>query len=1335
MRTLLSTLFLLLLADFAFAAQDVQITSGFTLTDSGGTPAQSGHCTAELTVNTWAATPTSGGGFSDNACGMNFQFLASGANLTLQAYWTRGTGGAVSQFTMTGGGFYVIRFQVDPPTKTHQLDGWNSSCVNVYSQPQSYSGSSGSNSPGQTILGNDATGERLSWFRLSTDTFPPAQNCPTTAATGRTFLSHWKFEGNLLDSSGNGHNFTGGSPSYFATLSAFANLVVSVGYSTLFANAPSFTGLLPAGITISNRAGQTATWDGSQSFSETDAASTVTCVWQVLNAMVKFSAPTSCVTQVTALVFGDYNWQLLATDTAGNVGTGTGHIGAVGTDSNNVVVQANADADLIYGPMMMWGSNPWGARDALAMIGANAQVAYQGCCAVPSWATAGTGTTAYTFCGKGGCTSGTGTTTTGSMTSTQSTVPITNASVLDLSTLPSVPTTIWVGPLPGTNSEIMLICSTTGTSGAQTLTVCPNGRGIQGGGQTAIPATTHSNGDLVGQFKITGTSTLFESDPVTQLCPTPPSGYVTSPIGKAAYSTGTVTISGTTITGIGTSWASPTVVAGQTIVVWATTGVTTKFSYMTQISVVGSATSLTTTAAPQVTPDAGPFNYVIVSYRNPVLGYTRADTSPGATVQSSLQVCIGNLQLGGYPAHDYGSPINTTAMSSMNYSYIDNLISEGSNFTPTFYGFGLAARQIALSSGLAQPLQLANWLDNYEGVTDPQVDGGYNGFQPLFIGGGVIGGWASLRLDPNSLVGSNALSGTACGATAGAACNLRYFSSSQSGLPSSPCYAVDTRDSGYDRSFIATDAKWDTGSFKTSAVSLLESMYNNRDVGGSGCKQSDNSFSNAYLIDASGATPNVANSGYAPLNLTNGSATATDATGLGISADRCNIVASGTLLVSTGSAVATDSGNHFVNPTPLTGGQTTNRARRLIIHGTKNSGATPYVTFFQYFYNSTGSITLNGLWPGAPVDSCASGCSYVIENTGFPTTIGLAPQTDSADLQVIWACTQVNSSTITLDRPWTGATQICSSWPGCAGTVYNLYQSPGRPSGYGIGGYGQQPYMLDSMAVTSMRLASNGVDSASNCGGSPCDAAWLAQAKTSAGVGWNPPFYDPATNGIQYGVGYGGCEQQTATPLSVLPAPGTAWINGTDAGNGDGCQFNLTLFGIATSRGDGVEGGGGLWTAYLGGGITQLRGDQIYGSAWQGYTSAGFYDPNDGAGVTQSVGACGTAPPGVTTYKYFGFCFGMGMSHQWPAARLGGVLPANPFPISAPCVARYSGTATCSWSITAPNGVVSTVTASVGSSYSTTIDKRQGSVLITESWLNGGSTVLGTGMPVIVNPN
>ena len=118
--------------------------------------------------------------------------------------------------------------------------------------------------------------------------------------------------------------------------------------------------------------------------------------------------------------------------------------------------------------------------------------------------------------------------------------------------------------------------------------------------------------------------------------------------------------------------------------------------------------------------------------------------------------------------------------------------------------------------------------------------------------------------------------------------------------------------------------------------------------------------------------------------------------------------------------------------------------------------------------------------------------------------------------------------------------------------------------------------------------------------------------------------------------------------------------------------------------------------AYLNGTITQAQGDHIYGSAWSGpYTLGGYYDPHDGNGVTGGQGFCNgfSGPP-----KAFGFCFGMGMSHQWPAARIGGVVtPPNPFAISHACVALYSGAARRAHSASLPpTGPFLVVTCAVG---------------------------------------
>jgi hypothetical protein len=359
-----------------------------------------------------------------------------------------------------------------------------------------------------------------------------------------------------------------------------------------------------------------------------------------------------------------------------------------------------------------------------------------------------------------------------------------------------------------------------------------------------------------------------------------------------------------------------------------------------------------------------------------------------------------------------------------------------------------------------------------------------------------------------------------------------------------------------------------------------------------------------------------------------------------------------------------------------------------------NSGVTPYVTFFSYQFNSSTSITLNGLWPG---DS--GSFSYVIESTGYPTTIGTS-QADHAGLQQIWACTWNNPSQITLDRSWTGA----------SGTV-NLYQSPGRPlGGYAIGGYGQTPYMLGGMGILSLTYASKVND--------PNYAAkWLALAQAAATYMWSPPSYDPYTQGIQYGVGYGGCDQKS--PINS----GSGYVNGTSQGNGDWCQSDLTpQGGISVARGLAVEALNSLTIYYQNNPTPQMRafGDTVYGSVWasSAYTSGGVYSAPD------NIQSSNCYPSNLAYYKWPGFCFGMGMSHQWPAARLGGVQPAQ----NEQALVDFDLVAVPSAEkvqivLTKPSGAKS-VYLCVTSPCRVMVDKRQGTHLVQINYLAASGAVL-----------
>ena len=1161
-------------------------------------------------------------------------------------------------------GIYV-RYQHDPSgalgtPKTDYCEMWDTNGNRIAFASTKWTTENGNTGTSATVGGGpDSRG--MAFFRIHSTLVPQNSRMPVTADNTNTLL-HWKFDGDLSDASG--HRYTG-------RLSNGTALYVNTPYQNVIAvvqtaNAPSWNNW------VSLMAGQPNQLDGTASFSQADAGASVTCLWTEISGptTVTLANPTSCSPTVAGLVFGDYVFQLQVTDSSGGVSTSTQDIGAVAMDDNGVVINGDPNADIIFGPMIGFGKNPWGLQDAYSKIMVDAQYSYQKCCTPPTWATNGQGTVSYTFCGIGGCSQGTGTKLDTATTPSALTLDVDNVSVLDLTTLP---TTISV------DSEVVLICGATGTSGHQTLNVCYDGRGVQGGGGYATVASAHGAGANVGQFKITGSSTLFTSDPNTAICQSGAGSSLPAPVGRVIYSTGNVTMTpgSATMVGVGTTWTNANGIYGpngQVVRVAGTYSGGTPFAFIATITGLTDPTHITLSRNYPADADPGSFSYAIVVYRAASINYSRPDGSTGRTLQGALQVCIGDLQMGGLPAHDY-APLDTTLMTGQNYSYKDSVGITGP-YGPNFYGAGLAVRAFYMRSGYAKALQLANFIDDYW-IRDPEVDAGYVGASPLLMGGGVIGAFADLMLNPNTALTS---------------ADLRGFLYADEQVIKLGCDDDDTRDTGYERAITALGAMFDSDpNFRAKWLGDLEAIYDQHDVGVHACKQPDNSFSNAYLVDANAPTnPPTPNYGYAPINVTNGSAIATDATGNGITPDRCNIAASGTLTVTSGSAVATDSGGNFINPNPG------NSGRRLIIHGTMNSGATPYVTFYSYQFISSSSITLNGLWPG---DS--GSFTYVIENIGYPTTIGTS-QADHAGLQTIWACTWNSPSQITLDRPWTGP----------AGTV-NIYQSPGRPNGgYAIGGYGQQPYMLGGMGVLSLNYAAQVNDP-------NYQAKWLALAQAAATYMWNPPSYDPYTQGIQYGVGYGGCDQKI--PVNS----GSGYVNGTSQGSGDWCQSDLTpQGGISVARGLAVEALNSLTVYFQSNPTPAMKtfGDTIYGSIWASstYTAPGVYTPPD------NIQASNCYPANLAYYKWPGFCFGVGMSHQWPAARVGGVQPAQneQAPVEFD-LAEVPSAEKVQMIVIKPSGVRNTYSCTA-SPCRVMVDKRQGGHIVQTNYLSAAGEVLKT---------
>jgi hypothetical protein len=115
---------------------------------------------------------------------------------------------------------------------------------------------------------------------------------------------------------------------------------------------------------------------------------------------------------------------------------------------------------------------------------------------------------------------------------------------------------------------------------------------------------------------------------------------------------------------------------------------------------------------------------------------------------------------------------------------------------------------------------------------------------------------------------------------------------------------------------------------------------------------------------------------------------------------------------------------------------------------------------------------------------------------------------------------------------------------------------------------------------------------------------------------------------------------------------------------------------------------------------SRALGDMFYGAIYgaPSYTATGYW--------TDGLTSSNLDDVSLGSYKWPGFFFGVGMAHQWPAARLGGVAqpeyrtvsvsPDTPSGLSAQIV------------VTAPSGAQSTFPCASASSCSITVDDRQG---------------------------
>jgi hypothetical protein len=352
----------------------------------------------------------------------------------------------------------------------------------------------------------------------------------------------------------------------------------------------------------------------------------------------------------------------------------------------------------------------------------------------------------------------------------------------------------------------------------------------------------------------------------------------------------------------------------------------------------------------------------------------------------------------------------------------------------------------------------------------------------------------------------------------------------------------------------------------------------------------------------------------------------------------CNGKETGTITISTGSASGV-----------LQGASVVGNYERIYIY---DSTGSTYLGAFDYTasaYGTTGAtVNLAGYWPGT-----SGTFTYMTENTGMFSAIWYQNTDSYADNEALkksWACIYNSPTSITLNRPWDSATQ----------SNYYSYS-------YAVMGWAQQPFMLGGYKTNQMRWGSKNTTST------------LATDYTTM-LGQAGAWYR------SYGWDYTNSRGSFYTSLVQVCNPVTiVWtgltsntIHGGDSGN-PGCGAVGIPVANAIARVNSVEGGGAMSQCYLSGSCTAATVDSFYGAM---FGAGQAYGANAGcstsvSGTCDGLDAINCEPSGLASFKWPGFCFGMGgmFSTSWPAIRTLGHSSYNPVPISGHGISGVFGLA------------------------------------------------------------
>ena len=1184
------------------------------------------------------------------------------------------------------GGFVTFRFQHFPSSLSDVCQAWDVNGNQIANATYSYTRES-AYSNGVSVGDGNGAGYVINYARIYSATVAVNSRPPVTADTTAGLVFEWKFDGDLRDSGPGRYTgiLTSGAASYVTTLgqSLVVPLVANAAVSPLWPT--SIPGYQP-----SMRAGRPASLSCASSYSQSDNAS-VSCFWQVLLAPGQtapfWSDQRSQTPTLTGLVFGDYAVELTVTDQAGNAATSVTHIGAVATDDNGVVVNANPAADAILGPMIAFGQNPWGLADYWHLAGSiqrEAQYVSSGLSPTwpyATWESMQAGTVSYNWGGVGMAPTwmgGTRTTLTAACASSATSCTVASATVLQLTSLPA---RIYISSASSDRNsptfEEIRVCSVSGTSPA-TLTFCYDGRGYADpANSTRLAAQSWNAGDVVGNDPIVGTDTAF----TTTLCP----GGAPGPIGTLSYSTGTVSLTAgsTGVTLTGGSWSAATVAGTFDLVVSATHS-SIPFRFISPITSLTDSTHLILTRPfPSDADTASGLTYSIISPNKVViLGYSVSQgLNPAVPFTKNWPTsygCESDTLAYTLPAWDPGALASPPVTTAQPYTYMLGSwwYNQSSTGGLDFYSEDLANLAGWLRSGLKQFHDSSMMIGDIW-TRQPQKSNGGNG-SLLFYGGPVIGGVANAML-------SDTGHGTQWKDIRSFA--LRAVFNGGIGSASFDCNGDDSREYGYVGAFLALAAEFDpdtTSHYAPGGISWHQYWQNalsqyaaNETACANQFGNTDNSWRSTFYGWPESQSPANA------VTLTNGS---TAGTGIGLAHNFCfGVGQASNVTVTSGSGVVTGTGF------PATGW---NRVA-ITGPGLADRSGKPVPSLWVYANpNSSTQFTIGfgGTWPGASSTS-ASVMFDSSSASGDALTSFLSIEADPMS-QYQWSCIYNSPSSITLNRPWTG-------------TNSTNYGYSGNVTGFAV-----QPFMLGIRQYAWLQ------GQQASAVTQPAVSSRFAKLRSDAGI-YERNAFDPVAGASYYAV------QPACDPITLASMGNAACYGGYPPTGLPGANYSYTAERVNT-----IENSMSLTDYYVsqGGSPSSVAwGDLMYGNCMGAplYTTGGVYAASDGNTCDSPNGNLnGTANWGIGAGKWYGFFFGIGASWRWPAQRLGGVQAARPRAVFVGFdLGIVASAASVAILVTAPSGAQRNYTCSV-SPCQVTVDDRQGSHLYRMSYLSQSGHVL-----------